>query len=268
MFGLFNDRLPFILINKFSLFLKNNFNKIIIYPLTLAFIFVIGFLAGEKNQFKFIDAAVNRQRDLEKEISFLNESMITIKKEYEDELNAVINDKAQLLSYTKEAYKRDDYPMYSPLLEEKNVEIRVYKYRGKEIINRQIRINDYLGVEIWEKVKLGDKDSVLIDQVWNEYVPGLSMDEISSDWTESYITKNGDEMFYDYDFAKVYLSSHHKYFHNHRESEPSLVRIWYNREGHWDDITLTESRPSVSQAKNEINKVADTLIFGFPDQNL
>lgn len=251
--------------SKILLILQNKRFKIILHVLLIPCLIVTGFYIGKRDQSKFQDKKViETQGTCESQT-----------KELRDELEAVIDNRAQLLGTSKEVYKREKFAIYSPLLEGKEVEVWNYRYKTKNIVRKRIEIDDYSGIEIWEYASSynsadGPKNFATFGGYENYLLRATLVDEIKENWEESYKTKNGVEMFYGYEYTPksigvVTLSSYHDYFPNFRESKPSLVQIWYSK---IDGFPTSKNDSSVLQAKLQLNKIVDTFVFGVPEQGI
>lgn len=248
--------------NKLVPVFQNKLIKALIFILLVLFLIAAGFFIGKKYQLNIQDEKVLKaQKECGEQI-----------KEIKDELEAAIDDRAQLVNTSRQDFKRENFGVFSPLLEGKEVEIWNYKYKTKNIVQKRIEIDDYSGVEIWEYVSSyysteGPKDFAIFGGYENYAHQATPVNEIKENWEESYKTENGIEMFYGYEYTPksigvVTLSSYHDYFPNFRESKPSLVRIWYSKIG---GFPTSKNDSSVLEAKVELNKIADTLVYGFSE---
>ncbi|MBI4226440.1 hypothetical protein HY612_05000, partial [Candidatus Roizmanbacteria bacterium] len=182
------------------------------------------------------------------------------------EIYALKNNLGIIIDFKKEKYKREAIGIYSPLLEGKQVELTTYKYKDATIIGKFIEINSFSNIGIWEfqtNTPLLDNDPpedfVIFGGYENYLNQATSIEDIKKNWKESYKTKNGITMFYGYNYVPKYigavtLNSYHNYFH-YRNPKPSLLIISYQTVG----IPLSAADPAVSKAKEELNKIVDTL---------
>lgn len=247
-----------LLVNRILSILQDKRFKIILHVLLVPCLIVAGFYVGK--------GSLSVSRD-EKNTKIQEDCNLQVK-ELKNELEATINDRAQLLNSTKEVYQREKFAIYSPLLEGKEVEVFNFKYKTKNIVQKRIRINDFSGIEIWEyessySTTAEPENFATFGGYENYAYKATSIEEIKKGWDESYKTKGGIEVFYDYEYVQksigvVSLSSYISFFPNFKESKPSLVRIWNSK---LDGFPTSKNDSSVLRAKLELNKIADTLVF-------
>jgi len=213
----------------------------------------LGFFSGRKYQLNFQDKKVlNTQTNCQPQT-----------KKLEEELEAAINNRLQLLATSEKIYKKGEFAIHSPLFEGKKTTTSSYKYKGENITHKAIKIDDYSIVEIWEYQGLSD-----LLEIFNKFaVPvgyenytlrATPVEEIKKDWEESYKNQSGNEMFYDYLYAPksiggVSLSSYHDRF-----SKPSLVRVLHHG---IDGFPTSKNESSVLEAKLKLNEIVDALDF-------
>lgn len=248
--------------NGIVLIFQNKTLRILISVLFAIGLVIVGFELGRNsslnymsNKVPLIDSKCNGQ------IQDLN-----------DELSAVLNDQAQLLTTSRQIYNRDEIGIYSNLFEGKQVEISSYKYRTKNIIRKRIVIDDYSGVELWEyasEYPAGDelKDFAIFRGYENYANHAILVNDIVSGWADKYKTKLGVEMFYGHEYTPksigvVTLESYHRYLPNFVNSKPTFIKIWYSKMG---GFPSTKEDPLVIKAKVELNKIADSIELGLPD---
>lgn len=247
---------------KFISIFQNRTIKLTVHiVLTFSLVF-LGFFVGKNNQPKLENKDTEIKTDCEKQT-----------KELRDELSAVLNNQAQLLGTKKQAYSRDEIGVYSSLFDGKQVEVWTYKYKTKNIIRKRIEINDYSGVEIWEYASVyyptdGPKDFAIFGGYENYANKATLIEEIKKNWKKLYKTKKGIEMYYEYEYAPksigvIVLDSYHSYFPNFKYSKPTLIQIWYSK---IDGFPTSEDNPLVLKAKKELNKIADSIDIGFPEE--
>lgn len=81
------------------------------------------------------------------------EQEVAKKDEFERELIATANDRAIVVSSSKEDYKKEIIGFYSPLIDGKQVQVTKYRYKGKTIIHKWVEISENSGLEIYEYPK-------------------------------------------------------------------------------------------------------------------
>ncbi|MBP9691481.1 hypothetical protein KBD81_05390 [Candidatus Woesebacteria bacterium] len=198
-------------------------------------------------------------------------------KALEEELQAVLDDRAQLVSTTKETYNKEEFGLYSPLIEGKEIEVRTYKYKTQTIKAKSIEIDDSTGVVFWEYGEYYypyeelPELFAIFDGYENYAYHAELISDIQNSWDEKYKTRNGLEMFYGYHAApksigSVSLSAYFRNFPNYTSFKPTFVRIWNTKIENYPQTT-GQNDPSVLKAKKGLNDIVDSFEFVMPKED-
>jgi len=216
---------------------------------------------GQTSQLKTQNKEISNQKTL------YDKQIIDIK----NELNAVLNNQGQLLETIEKDFKKSDLSIYSPLLENKQLEISTYKYKTKNIVRKRIIINDHSGIDFWEYTSGyntfdGPKNFVIFSGYENYTNAATVVDDIKKTWQDTYKTKNGIDMYYQYEYTPktigvILLDSYFDYFPGYEYSKPAFIQIWYSING----TALSKNDSFVLEAKKELNKIADSFKLVKPD---
>ena len=92
------------------------------------------------------------------------------------------------------------------------------------------------------------------------------VDDIKKTWQDTYKTKNGIDMYYQYEYTPktigvILLDSYFDYFPGYEYSKPAFIQIWYSING----TALSKNDSFVLEAKKELNKIADSFKLVKPD---
>lgn len=225
----------------------------------MAFFFLFGFFIGKQYRLK------TENEDIVKIKSDFAKEKVDYEKQIED-LTAWKDNRGVQIDTKKYKYDKNTIGVYSPLLEDKMVEIFTYKYKGATIIKKQIEIDNMSRVTIWEyqtrypftNGQIAD-DFGIFDGYENYANYVTSVNDLRRHWTEPYKTKNGIGMYYGYEYTPrtigvISLSSYHNYF-NYKNPQPSVLIISYNV----DTFSASEADPKLFKAKEQLNKIANTF---------
>lgn len=193
--------------------------------------------------------------------------------ELENEITLILEDRASVESEYTEPFSQEKTGIYSPLLEGKQASVTEYRYRRETIVERQVDLENG-AIELWEyhgaynsyENKIPDNFAEFGGYENNALV-AQKVSALLGRLKDKYSTKNKLAMFYDYHYTPksigaVSLNSYISFVPNIRESFPLLLKVWYNKvEGFPDEKT----DPAVIKAKQEVNKIADTIQIGLPE---
>lgn len=191
----------------------------------------------------------------------------------EEEVQLCFQDSAKAEEGPKTTYKFEDFGIYSPLFEDKEVENIIYTYNGKIIKERRIDLKEegdeslyLLGVVAWEfsSVRGGtpssaSEEGLVIFQGYENYANRpTSLDIIQSEWKGEYQTKNIGRMDYSFDFGpkEIIAVNLETYLQNSPSGHPVFVRLWYG-----NLLTQSENAPIILEAKEKLKEIAETLSF-------
>ncbi len=197
-------------------------------------------------------------------------------KAVEEELRAVLENRAQLVSTTKQTYNKEEFGLYSPLIAGKEMTVGTYKYKEQTITSKSIQIDENSGMTFWEYGEYYYPYEELpalfaiFDGYENYGLHATLVSEIRSNWDEKYTTKNGVEMYFGYDYApksigSVSLSAYFRTFPNYRAFKPTFVQIRTGVDSY--PLTTGKTDPSVIKAKKELKTLTDTFEFVMPKED-
>lgn len=175
---------------------------------------------------------------------------LLIKKDEETQL--ILKDRGRLDGKDTSEYSFADFGLYSPLFEGKTVSNNYYWYRGHEVIERSIDLDNDMFVEVWQYDK--GADGAIFGGYENYFHNATSLQKINESSEGEYINPDGIEMFWTTNLypggKSIYLNYRQQYSPS---GKPALFRIGKN-------INLVTDTPSSqTQIKQEIIKVADTV---------
>lgn len=191
----------------------------------------------------------------------------------EEEAQLCFQNSAKAEEGQRTTYKFEDFGIYSPLFENKEVENIIYTYNGKTIKERRIDLKEegdeslyLLGVVAWEfsSVRGGTPSSVseeglVIFQGYENYSNRpTSLESIINEWKDGYQTKNIGRMDYSFDFGpkEIIAVNLETYLQNSPSGHPVFVRLWYG-----NLLTQSENDPTILEAKEKLKEIAETLSF-------
>ena len=207
---------------------------------------------------------INTENEVEKTTNKSTKSFNS----YTDEANSSLSwGNGKLLSTVNKVYSGEKEGVRSPLLEGKNVEISTYSYKSKTIIHKNINIDDFTSLSIWQYGNFNRDEKIQDFSIFRGYENynnwAIPVQIIVDGWSDLYKTKNNIDMYYEYFFTPksigyIGLSSYWTYLPYVDGSKPSLITIYYSK---IDGFAQDSDDPILSEAKIKLNQVADTILI-------
>lgn len=252
--------------NKFNLFVNNKYTKLVLHFLAVTALVLLGIIIGLNYNSKKLKNQGTAEKPATENAKCVNP--------YADEITGYFSlGNGKLISKVNENYSREKLGVYSPLLEGKSVEINTYNYKSKTIIEKNIKLDDYSSLSIWQyddfKGFAGEKveDFAIFRGYENYSLSAEPVKNIIDSWCDLYETKNKIKMYYEYfmtpkSIGLLGLSSYWGLLPNIENSKPSIITIYYSK---ISGYSQNSNDLSISEAKNKINQIADTFVIGIPD---
>lgn len=170
----------------------------------------------------------------------------------DEEAQLILEDRGRLDGKDVSEYSFADFGLYSSLFEGKTMYNNYYWYRGYEVIERSIDLENDMFADVWQYEKNGDLG--IFSGYENYGLYNLSENSLKEKSEGEYVNLDGVEMFWTTDYypggKTVYLNYRQGYSPS---GKLALFRIGKNVN------LVTKTPPSQAQIKQEIIKVADTV---------
>ena len=199
-----------------------------------------------------------------KKVKDLNNKIVDLELEFD----LAVGKRARRIESSISTYKYNDLIVYSPLFEGKKVYTTHYTYlKNTDIYNNRLDLtgNDqdpYMGTTNFTMTLWISKGLPVV--IANGGNPGLVIEDINEvvkKWgNEAYITKNGYKMYVQYHYyaGGYYAVSLNYDYQNPADSSTTHYLFSFVRNG-LEGKTLLD--PDVNQAKQELMKFADSLVY-------
>lgn len=231
---------------------KYNGRVLIVIILSSLFFFLIGISLGYKLNNKTPSANLSLSAQKDQEIEKLKK-----------ELNFAITDRAELMSEETAKYDKKLWPVYSNLFEGKEVVVSTYNYKGLEIVNKIIKIDENSSISLWEySNKFLSNSQIKMAKIDASYGnnSAIYLEDIQKEWKTKYTNKNGITMYYvhtqsdggegtDGYIGDVSFQFYEEKYPNYRYTNSALVEV------------AVQLYPGLDKARSSLYNIANTIEY-------